>query len=110
MNSELRSPVSNPLERRELLARKMRRRTDKQNVSFNLLDFYRRGLRLFGLMTSFLDAEGCAAVLRNLGPGFDEGVLRAPAIAERYPLEQAGMAYARVASSEVAGRVLLVMG
>jgi NADPH:quinone reductase-like Zn-dependent oxidoreductase len=83
---------------------------DKQQVSFNLLDFYRRGLRLFGLMTSFLDTEGCAAVLRNLGPGFDEGVLNAPAIAERYPLEQAGMAYARVASSEVAGRVLLVMG
>ena len=83
---------------------------DKQHVSFNLLDFYRKGLRLFGLMTSFLDAEGSAAVLRNLGRGFDEGVLRAPAIAERYPLEQAGMAYARVASSEVAGRVLLVMG
>jgi NADPH:quinone reductase-like Zn-dependent oxidoreductase len=83
---------------------------DKHQVSFNLLDFYRRGLRLFGLMTSFLDAEGCAAVLRNLGPGFDDGALRAPAIAERYPLEQAGMAYARVASSEVAGRVLLVMG
>jgi NADPH:quinone reductase-like Zn-dependent oxidoreductase len=82
----------------------------KQHVSFNLLDFYRKGLRLFGLMTSLLDAEGSAAVLRNLGRGFDEGVLRAPAIAERYPLEQAGMAYARVASSEVAGRVLLVMG
>jgi NADPH:quinone reductase-like Zn-dependent oxidoreductase len=83
---------------------------DKQHVSFNLLDFYRKGLRLFGLMTSLLDAEGSAAVLRNLGRGFDEGVLRAPAIAERYPLEQAGMAYARVASSEVAGRVLLLMG
>jgi NADPH2:quinone reductase len=83
---------------------------DRQHVSFNLLDFYRKGLRLFGLMTSFLDAEGSAAVLRNLGPGFDKGVLRAPAIAERYPLEQAGMAYARVASSKVPGRVLLVMG
>jgi NADPH:quinone reductase len=83
---------------------------DKRHVSFNLLDFYRKGLRLFGLMTSFLDAEGSAAVLRNLGPGFDEGVLRAPAIVEHYPLEQAGMAYARAESSEVAGRVLLVMG
>ncbi len=30
----------------------------KQHVSFNLLDFYRKGLRLFGLMTSFLVAEG----------------------------------------------------
>jgi NADPH2:quinone reductase len=82
----------------------------EQHVSFNLLDFYRKGLRLFGLMTSFLDAEGSASVLRDLGPGFDEGALRAPAIAEHYPLEQAGTAYARVESGEVAGRVLLVMG
>src|SRR5215212_5738414 len=81
----------------------------KQHVSFNLLDFYRKGLRLFGLMTSFLDAEGSAAVLRDLGSGFDEGILRAPAIAERYPIAQAGIAYARVESGEVTGRVLLVM-
>jgi NADPH:quinone reductase-like Zn-dependent oxidoreductase len=80
-----------------------------QHVSFNLLDFYRKGLRLLGLMTSFLDAEESAAVLRDLGPGFDEGALRGPAIAERYPLEQAGTAYARVESGEVAGRVLLLM-
>ena len=83
---------------------------DKEHVSFNLLDFYRKGLCLSGLMTSFLDAEGSAAVLRDLGAGFDEGALRAPAIAERYPLEQAGTAYARVESGEVAGRVLLIMG
>jgi NADPH2:quinone reductase len=82
----------------------------EQHVSFNLFDFYRKGLRLFGLMTSFLDAEGSASVLRDLGRGFDEGALRAPAIAERYPLEQAGTAYARVESGEVAGRVLLLMG
>ncbi len=81
-----------------------------QHVSFNLFDFYRQGLRLFGLMTSFLDTEESAAVLRDLGPGFDVGALRAPAIAERYPLEQAGTAYARVESGEVAGRVLLLMG
>jgi NADPH:quinone reductase len=83
---------------------------DKQHVSFNLLDFYRKGLRLLGLMTSLLDAEESAAVLRDLGSGFDEGALRAPAIAERYPLDQAGTAYARVESGEVAGRVLLLMG
>jgi len=83
---------------------------DRQHVSFNLLDFYRKGLRLFGLMTSFLDAEESAAVLKDLVPGFDEGALRAPAIAERYPIEQAGSAYARVESSEVPGRVLLDMG
>ena len=78
-------------------------------VSFDLLDFYRKGLRLFGLMTSFLDAEGSAAVLKDLIPGFDEGVLRAPTIDERYPLERAETAYARVGSGEVAGRVLLLM-
>jgi NADPH2:quinone reductase len=82
---------------------------DEQHVSFNLFDFYRKGLRVSGLMTSFLDAEGSAAVLRELGSGFDEGALRAPAIAERYPLEQAGKAYARVGSGEVPGRVLLLM-
>ena len=81
-----------------------------QQVSFNLLDFYRNGLRLLGLMTSFLDAKESAAVLKDLKPGFDEGALRAPAVAERYPLEQAGAAYARVESGEVAGRVLLVVG
>jgi len=82
---------------------------DMQLVSFNILDFYRKGLRLSGLMTSFLDAEGCAAVLRDLGPGFDRGASRAPAIAERYPLEKAGMAYTRVESGEAAGRALLLM-
>ena len=82
----------------------------RQHVSFNLFDFYRKGLRLYGLMSSFLSASESATVLRKLGPGFDEGALRAPAIAERYPLEQAGTAYARVESGEVAGRVLLLMG
>ena len=82
---------------------------DMQIVSFNLLDYYRKGLRLLGLMTSFLDAEGCAAVLRGPGPGFRRGALRAPAIAERYPLEKAGKACARVESGEAAGRVLLLM-
>jgi NADPH2:quinone reductase len=82
---------------------------DARQVSFDLLDFYRKGLRLSGLMTSFLDAQECAAVLRDLRPGFDEGALRAPSIAERYPLEQAGKAYALVESSEAAGRVLLLM-
>jgi NADPH2:quinone reductase len=83
---------------------------DARHVSFDLLDFYRKGLRLSGLMTSFLDTEESAAVLRDLGPGFDKGALRAPPIAERYPLEQAGKAYARVESGEAPGRVLLLMG
>lgn len=38
------------------------------------------------------------------------GRLRALVIAERYPLEQAGMSYVRVESGEAPGRVLLLMG
>lgn len=81
-----------------------------RRVSFDLLDFYRKQLRLFGLNTSFLDAERGARVLEELVPGFEEGALRAPPIAERYPLEEATEAYRRVWSGEVPGRVLLVPG
>src|SRR5215207_6418979 len=49
----------------------------KQHVSFNLLDFYRKGLRLFGLMTSFLDAEGSAGDRRTLPAGAGGDGLRA---------------------------------
>jgi NADPH2:quinone reductase len=82
---------------------------EARHVSFDLLDFYRKGLRLSGLMTSFLDVRESAAVLKDLDPGFEEGALRAPPIAERYQLEQAGKAYARVESGEPAGRVLLLI-
>lgn len=81
----------------------------ERRVSFDLLDFYRKELCLLGLMTSRLDAAGSASVLRALLPGFEEGSLRAPKIAERYPMERVGEAYVRVEDGEVAGRVLLVM-
>lgn len=81
----------------------------ERRVSFDLLDFYRKGLRLFGLMTSFLDARASAIILKDLEPGFDQGILQAPPIADRYPLEEAGSAYSLVESSKVAGRILLDM-
>ncbi|BBL80268.1 oxidoreductase [Rubrobacter xylanophilus] len=81
----------------------------QRRVSFDLFDFYRKELRLLGLMTSRLDAAESGAVLRSLLPGFEEGYLQPPAVAGRYPLEQAGEAYARVERGEAAGRVLLVV-
>jgi NADPH2:quinone reductase len=54
---------------------------DEQRVSFNLFDFYRKGIRLAGLMTSFLDAEGSAAVLRELA----RASTRAPCARRRSP-------------------------
>jgi NADPH:quinone reductase len=65
-------------------------------VYFNLFDFYRKELRLFGLNTLMLDAE--------------DRVLQAPPIAGRYLLEEARSAYALVESGEVQGRVLLIPG
>ncbi|MEW6638129.1 MAG: zinc-binding alcohol dehydrogenase family protein [Actinomycetota bacterium] len=81
----------------------------ERRVSFDLLDFYRRELRLLGLMTSRLDAADSASMLRALLPGFEEGVLRAPPMAERYSLDRAAAAYDRVERGETGGRVLLVM-
>ena len=57
-----------------------------------------------------LDAERSATVLKDLLPGFEEGVLQAPPIADRYPLEEAGTAYSLVESGEAQGRALLVPG
>jgi NADPH:quinone reductase-like Zn-dependent oxidoreductase len=82
----------------------------ERRVSFNLFDFYRKELRLFGLNTLMLDAERSATILKDLLPGFEKGVLQAPPIADRYPLEEAGTAYSLVESGEAQGRVLLVPG
>jgi NADPH:quinone reductase-like Zn-dependent oxidoreductase len=79
-------------------------------VYFNLFDFYRKELGLFGLNTLMLDAERSATVLKDLIPGFEDRVLQAPPIAGRYLLEEARSAYALVESGEVQGRVLLIPG
>lgn len=80
--------------------------TSQRQVSFDLLDFYRRELRLFGVNTLSLDGPAAARILDALRPGFEAGVLRAPAIAERYPLDEAAHAYERVGSAK--GKVLLI--
>jgi len=81
-----------------------------RRVEFDLFDFYRKQLKLFGLLTAAVDSVGSAAVLKELAPGFEEGVLGAPPVAERYPLEEAATAYSRVGSGEAPGRVLLIPG
>lgn len=82
----------------------------ERRVSFDLFDFYRKQLKLFGLLTAAVDSVGSAAVLRDLGPGFEEGFLEAPPIAERYPLSEAATAYSLVEKGEAPGRVLLIPG
>jgi NADPH2:quinone reductase len=80
--------------------------TTQRRVSFDLLDFYRRELRLLGVNTLSLDATTGARILDALRPGFESGVLQAPSIAERYPLSQASQAYERVGAAK--GKVLLL--
>lgn len=82
--------------------------TPQRQVSFDLLDFYRRELRLFGVNTLSLTTADGARILTALTHGFDSGALHPPPIAERYGLEDAARAYERVASGEASGKVLLI--
>ena len=76
-------------------------------VTIDLGKLYRMRQKLIGLSTIKGDVVSAAAVLRELGPGFESGALRPPPIAECLPLERASEAYALVAAGPP-GRVLLV--
>lgn len=78
-----------------------------REVSLDLMNLYRNELSLFGLDTQKLDAARCAAILNELSPLFESGVLEPPPIAARYGLSDAAAAYARVASGG-SGKVVLI--
>ncbi len=80
----------------------------QRRVSFDLLNFYRRELRLFGLNTLELSVVDCGRILAQLSPGFEAGALRPPVIAARYPLEQAAAAYEQVMTG-APGKVILLL-
>jgi NADPH:quinone reductase-like Zn-dependent oxidoreductase len=73
--------------------------TNRDKVQeLDLLDFYRRNLRLLGLNTLLLNSIECAEILHNLKPGFEAGTyhVKSP---RAMPLSQAIEAYKRVAST-----------
>jgi NADPH:quinone reductase-like Zn-dependent oxidoreductase len=80
----------------------------EHRVTFILTDFVHRELRLFGVDTLQLDAKRCARILSMVAPGFERGALRPPVVAERYALEEGVLAYERVLSGNVAGKVVLL--
>lgn len=82
----------------------------ERQVSFDLIDFYRRELRLFGIDSRKLDAPAAARILERIELGFLTGALTPPRIAARLPLARGREAYEMVARGEVRGRVLLVPG
>jgi NADPH2:quinone reductase len=74
-------------------------------VPLDLFSYYRSAAALITANSGRGDSAWAAGLL----PGFESGELRAPAIAERFPLKQAGAAYAAVAAG-ARGRVLLIPG
>jgi NADPH2:quinone reductase len=80
----------------------------ERRVSFDLIDFYRRELRLFGVDSRKVDAVEAGRILERLELGFLTGVLRPPHIAALFSLARAREAYQAVARGDVRGRVVLV--
>lgn len=76
-------------------------------VSFDLVDFYHRELRLFGLDTLSRDYVAAAAALDGLSAGFESGAFEAPKIDRVVPLEDGVAAYTAMARGEAKGRVVL---
>ena len=76
-------------------------------ITFDLRDFYRRELRLFGVDSRTLDAIACGQMLATIAPGFEENALRPPAIAP-YPLADAAAAYEQVLNRTDARKVVLI--
>jgi NADPH:quinone reductase len=77
-------------------------------VSFDLIEFYRRDLRLLGVDSRKLDAVGAGRILDRIARGFVTGALTPPRIAARFPLARAREAYEVVARGDQRGRVVLV--
>ena len=79
----------------------------EHRVSFDLMAFYKRQLRWFGLDTLELSASDCRPILDLLLPGFEDGRFRVR-VGSAMPLERASEAYALVAAGD-AGKVVLTM-
>jgi NADPH:quinone reductase-like Zn-dependent oxidoreductase len=78
-----------------------------RDYNLDILSFYRNQTILYGLDTQKLDVTHCAAILNEIAPLFDSGVLRPPAVGEEYPLDKAVVAYGRVASGK-GGKIVFV--
>jgi len=80
---------------------------DNRQVCFDLLDFYRRELKLLGVNSLSADAIACGDILAQLTPGFEKAKLHPPLIGQSYPLQDAVIAYEQVLNRTVAGKVIL---
>jgi len=79
----------------------------QQQVSIDLLDLYRRQLRLIGVNTLEWTAKDCGAILALLNPGFESQALRFLGAIDKQNLEQAAQAYAQVVNHTKSKVVLI---
>ncbi len=77
-------------------------------VSFDLLNFYRRQITLFGINTITLDAVASADILEALSPAFEQGRLTPSEIARTCSLDEAVEAYRQVDSGTAKGKIVFV--
>ncbi len=69
--------------------------TGDGRVSFNLVDFYHREGRIYGVDTLKLDFAASAAVLRGMMPGVEQGLFKPPDF-ETVTLDRAALAYGHI--------------
>jgi NADPH:quinone reductase len=76
------------------------------SATFDLFDFYRRELRLFGLNTLTTLHVDAHEILKAIAAGFDSGALTAPQV-KPYSLSDAHKAYEAVANGEKGGKAVI---
>jgi NADPH2:quinone reductase len=79
----------------------------QQQVNLDLLDFYRRQLRLLGVNSLDWDAQKCADILEALIPGFEENALRLATPIQSYGIAEASKAYEQVLARSTPSKIVL---
>ncbi|MBI3942579.1 MAG: zinc-binding alcohol dehydrogenase family protein [Chloroflexi bacterium] len=80
----------------------------ERTVSFDLLSFYRRNLRILGVNTLAIADEHLAQALEALEPDFNSGAIRVR-IAQSYALTEGRQALEAVKAGRAMGKVVLEM-
>ena len=76
-------------------------------VSFNLVDFYHRELRLFGVDSLKITFEQAAKIFQGLTPGIEDGTLQPPAT-RTVPFSGIIEAYRLLSEGKVREKLILV--
>jgi NADPH:quinone reductase-like Zn-dependent oxidoreductase len=78
----------------------------ERRTSFDILDFYHKRLKLIGVDSRAIESSQAARILDRLRPGFETNVLVPPAIAERFAMADARVAYVGL-TTNIAGKAII---